>query len=171
MSAVVPLRMIIFQCLFLLMAVALEGYVLQRRLAITPRKSIEYAASVNLLSTLVGWLAFFSAEANLPLNIRLQFMNFVFFNQLSGGMASWLIPSGFVTFFVSFFLKLQGLVLLQRLLEVPQQDSERLPRFPGLDRRQPTRVGVSKEAVAVLFANSLSYSSIALILFTRFLIQ
>lgn len=171
MSAVVPLRMIVFQTLFLLIAIATEGYVLRRQLEIAPRPSIEYAASINLLTTLIGWLIFFVAEENLPEMIRIQLINYVFFNQLSSGMASWLIPAGFVTFFLSFFIKLQGLFLLQLLLDAPRAKPETAPidRFPVLSRSAPP--STSKEAAAVLFANSLSYSAISLVLFTRFLTQ
>jgi hypothetical protein len=159
--------MIAFQCLFLLVAIAIEGYVLQRRLQIVPRTSIEFAASVNLLSVLVGWLVFFGVEPVLPSTIQLQLINFILFSQWAPGMANWIVPAGFVTFFISFFIKLQGLSQLRLLLYGPKDPpavSEGIGRFRTV-RGQHVSSG---EAATVLLANSLSHSAISLILLIRF---
>jgi hypothetical protein len=165
-SSVVPLRMVAFQTLFLLMAIAIEGYVLRRRLTLTPRASIEYAATVNLLSTLIGWLVFFGFQPLFPANLKLQLMGYIFYDQWSGDLASLVIPAGIVTFFVSFFVKLQGFIQLQSLRQErkPSTDSEQAPLFANLKRGQPE---IARQASAVLLANSLSYSAISLVLLLR----
>jgi hypothetical protein len=170
MSSVAPLRMIAFQCLFLLIAIAIEGYILRRELAIAPRPSIEYAASVNLLSTLVGWLVFFGIEPLIPLPLRVQLLNCIFFDQWSSSMASWIIPAGFVTFFVSFFIKLQGLTQLQALLQYPQPKPAEPEKTSKIFTSNRPRQG-SKQASAILLANSLSYSAISFVLLFRLLAQ
>jgi hypothetical protein len=171
-SSVVPLRMIAFQCLFLLVAIAIEGYILQRRLQIVPRTSIEFAASVNLLSVLVGWLVFFGVEPVLPPPIQLQLISFILFGQWAPGMANWIVPAGFVTFFISFFIKLQGLSQLRLLLYGPK-DPPAVSEGVGRFRTARDQIGggqpvLSGEAATVLLANSLSHSAISLILLIRF---
>ena len=61
-AAVLPLRAIVFQCLLLLVAIALEAKVLRRQLQLGYQPSIRYAASLNLLTVVLGWMAFFSVE-------------------------------------------------------------------------------------------------------------
>lgn len=54
---VLPLRAVVLQCLLLSVTVAIESYVLYRLMRttdnqrLTPRQSIQYATSINLLST------------------------------------------------------------------------------------------------------------------------
>ncbi len=167
MPSVVPLRMIVFQAMFILIAIAIESYIFRRQFQVPPRTSIEYATTIELLSVLVGWLVFFIAEPLLPQAVRLQLMNYVFFNQWARGMESWVIPTGIVTFFLSFFIKLQGLIQLKALREEPRDDSlepRGVPNFASL--RRPTRT-TSRLAAIVLLANSVSYGVISLVLLLR----
>ena len=53
-SSVFPFRMMLFQAMLLVVAIAVETPVLQRSLQISPNLSVQYAAITNLLSTLSG---------------------------------------------------------------------------------------------------------------------
>ena len=75
---VLPLQTYLFQALFLLVAIALEASVLQRRLYLTRRTSVEYAISINLLTTVIGWLAFFLVQNLLPQPIKDQIISYIF---------------------------------------------------------------------------------------------
>lgn len=164
---VVPLRTVVFQALFILIAIAIESYIFRRQLQVSPRTSIEYAATIILFSVLLGWLLFFLIEPLLPQLIQLQLLNYIFFNQWSQGMESWAVPTAIVTFFLSFFLKLQGLIVLKRLREEPRDDAiepRQTPTFATLKRPKATG---TRLAAIVLLANLVSYSAISLMLLLR----
>ncbi|NJR39502.1 MAG: hypothetical protein HC781_12655 [Leptolyngbyaceae cyanobacterium CSU_1_4] len=82
---VVPLRAIAFQIVFLLMAIAIEATVLHKQLNIPPKQSIQFAASINLLTTVAGWLVTFlllgtslSLPTPLLTELKIALMNFIF---------------------------------------------------------------------------------------------
>lgn len=164
---VVPLRMIVFQAMFILIAIAIESYIFRRQLQVPPRTSIEYAATIILFSVLVGWLLFFFTEPLLPQLIRLQLLSYIFFNQWSQGMESWAVPTAIVTFFLSFFLKLQGLILLKRLREEPREDAIEPVTRPSFATLKRPRATGTRLAAIVLLANAASYGAISLVLLLR----
>ena len=181
---VLPLRAIVLQCLLLSVSIAIEAVVLFRllklpdRQSISPKQSVQYAASIDLLSTVLGWFAIFSflnLGTELPLGwtreIETALLNFLFFNQFSNQSISFLIVGGFLTFFASFVVKQVGLWGLRWLLqsEFPQiakeeeSDNRSLPS--GIrDFRQDPRDESQLNIGAVLFANAWSYSAILAIL-------
>ena len=98
-SLVLPLRAILFQLLFLLVAIAVEAIVFKERLNLTRRISLEYSASINLLSTVIGWLFFFTLEPALPLAWKGPLISYVLFNARSANTNTLLIMLGLFTFF------------------------------------------------------------------------
>ena len=87
---VLPFRAIVLQCLLLTVAIAIESTILARtapnRQPLTPRQSIQYAATMNLLSTVLGWFtlfALFDLEELLPFDqtqdLQMAVLNFMFF--------------------------------------------------------------------------------------------
>lgn len=172
---VLPLRAIAFQLLFLLMAIAIEGTVLQRQLSLVPRFAMQYAAILNLLTLVLGWFIFFAVEVLLPVPIRSQLLAFIFFNRWTEDTALWGILAGFLTFFVSFLVKTFAFNQLQ-FATLSEKEREALRRAGGVSRRpkfgqkqirQDTTL--SEQANAVLIANALSYTAILLVLLVRFL--
>lgn len=122
--SVLPLRAIVYQSLFLFVAIAIEAWVLRRFLKTDPRQSVQYAASINLLCTIVGWLAFFlfyAFTSTLPPGATTRFdinlIDFIFFDRWSSETATSLILISFIMFFASFAIKQGGLTGLQWLLK------------------------------------------------------
>jgi hypothetical protein len=184
---VLPFRAIVLQCLLLTVAIAIESTLLGRaefnRQSLTPRQSIQYATTINLLSTVLGWFtlfALFDLEALLPVDwtqaLQTGVLNFIFFTQLSNESLSFMIVLAFITFFVSFAVKLVTLWGLKWLVqsEFPQALSESevdpakgklnamglrdLRKYP----RQPSSSYV--DITTVLIANAWSYTAILMIL-------
>lgn len=119
---VLPLRAIVFQILFLLIAIAIEALVLHRRLLIARRKSVEYAAFMNLLSAILGWIVFFFITARLPRELKAQLLNYIFYdNFLTLSRYSkplpWMILMSFATFLATFVIKNKTLEVFQIFLE------------------------------------------------------
>lgn len=176
---VFPLRTILFQLLFLLVAIALEARVLHQRLRISRKTSVEYATSINLLAAVTGWLCFFVAQSLLPQPLRTQIISYIFFDRLPTSQVqsfNLMIPlTGIGIFFFAFIIKLKGLELLQALIQ-SSQEKQRLDQpdpqgQPALADRLNRAISHTdtNQATAVLLANAYSHSAILLLLFLRFL--
>jgi hypothetical protein len=184
---VLPFRAIVLQSLLLLVVIAIESAVLfrqmktQGRQQITPKQSVQYAASMNLLSTVLGWFtifAVFDLENLLPADwtqaTQTAVLNFILFNRLSDQSLSFLIVLAFITFFASFAIKQVTLWGLKWLLqsEFPQvapdidTDPERakLVAVAIRDLRTDPRNDNNLNISTVLIANAWSYSAILIIL-------
>lgn len=179
MFEVLPLRAIVFQCLFLLIAIALEAFVFYRTLSLDYKTSMQYAISVNLLSTFIGWLCFFVGQPLLPITWRVQLISFIFFEHFYAdpmllNVAPVLVFLTLAMFLGTFLIKLKGLDFLDFLLEKnPKPEAaieERSTRFRG---RQGQLVGfrANSKIYAVLVANASSFSAILLLLFFRLVEQ
>lgn len=179
-DAVLPLQTVLFQFLFLLVAIALESRVLYRRLRLNRRASIEYATSINLLAASIGWIAFFIVQDWIPLQLKDQLISYIFFDRLLGSQPESLVvvitATGIVIFIGAFLVKLQGLELLEALREDKSKGSD--PSESMAKRRHPSlsdRLGQlvtptqGNHATTILLANAYSYSAILLLLFLRFL--
>lgn len=119
---VLPLRAIVFQILFLLIAIAIEALVLQRRLQIARRKSVEYAAFMNLLSAILGWIVFFFLTSRLPRELKAQLLSYIFYGNFLtlspfSNPMPWVILMSFATFMATFVIKNKTLEVFQIFLE------------------------------------------------------
>ena len=169
-SIVLPLRAILFQLLFLFLAIAIESVVLQERLKLSRRISLEYSASINLLSTAVGWLFFFTLEPALPLAWKGPLISYVLFNARSTNTNTLLIMIGLFTFFGTFVVELQGLELLQVLLQRNKKEevvTQKAYRARDKVQRRQLNLAATTRATTILLANACSYSVILLILLAR----
>ncbi|MFE1746238.1 filament integrity protein FraC [Coleofasciculus sp. H7-2] len=173
LANVFPLQGILFQFLFLLVAIAIESFILYRELNFSRKKSIDYAISINLFSTILGWVVFFYVHPWLPRSLKSQLISYIFFDRFfsfaqSPNIVTELILSGFVAFFATFVVKLKGLELLQILLELPtyverkKQDKSN-PRYFRLLAFKSDRLLTN----TIFQANIYSFGVISIILFIR----
>lgn len=174
--SVLPLRAYAFQILFLLMAIAVEAYILRRELKLLPRQALQYAAALNFFTVGLGWFVFVNVQGILPPELQREVLNFVFFGRWSSELVFWLIVVGFAAFFLSFFLKVFAFNQLQFLLMTPQEWANREEKFKqrhqlGGKRPRQSLSGNSAQASAILTANAISYTAITLVLLLRFLID
>lgn len=181
---VLPARAIAFQILFLLVAIALEAIVLYRRLPYGYKVSVQYATTINLLSTLVGWVIFFNLQQVLPEDLRVQLISFFFFerffaNSWIGSMAPMIVTTALGIFLGVIVTEYQGLTVLETVLETrkPQEGNEAaiLRSRERYKFRRLEEGGIlfkkNDRAYTILVANSLSFSAILLILLFRWLDQ
>ncbi|MEQ8962449.1 MAG: hypothetical protein RLP02_31750 [Coleofasciculus sp. C2-GNP5-27] len=178
-TIVLPLQLILFQILFLLVAIALEARVLHRRLNLTRKTSVQYATSLNLWSVVLGWLTFFVLESLLPQLLRIQIVNFILFDHPIGIQLDTpnpqLISIGIMIFFFSFTIKIIGLEIINKWIhDQPEQfkmSSDVSNKRPSLFNQPKRKITKPKPnpAFAVLLANAYSYSAILLILILRFM--
>jgi hypothetical protein len=173
---VFPLKMIAFQSLLMLVAIAVEAYVLRKELKLLPKQSIDYATTINFLSVVVGWIAFFNFQAFVSDELRIKLINCIFFDRWQQDILWAIILAAVVTFFLSFFVKLVGLSQLRIFLgdkkaRADEDENPKTLKFGTSRRATHSGLRVSGEGNAVLKANALSYSAISLILLIRFLMQ
>ncbi|WOD40020.1 filament integrity protein FraC [Nodosilinea sp. E11] len=174
---IMPLRAIAFQSLLLMMAIVLEAMVLRQQLRLGYRTSMQYSATLNLLATSLGWIVFLALEALLPLSLRSQVISYVLFNRFYPNGWQDVLPVVVVVvaiaaFFATYWIKLQGLIWLLRLLgQAPPEntpeviESNRTQRYERARRAQiEGQRGHSPRALAVLEANAVSFTAILVVL-------
>jgi len=178
---VLPLRAVVFQFLFLLMAIAIEAVVFYRILNLDYKTSMQYSATVNLLSTVLGWLIFFNVQALLPEALRSQLISYIFFERFFAmwtvSVAPILVVLSLAMFLGTFLVKLKGLEFLEKILEKTEKEKEGEVKpdiKPGRFRsRKNQAVGfkVNSRPYAVLLANACSFSAILFLLVVRLVEQ
>lgn len=174
-----PLRAIAFQSVLLMVAIGLEAILLRQRLRLGYQTSIQYAATLNLLATSLGWVAFLTLEALLPPPLRSQIISFVMFNRFYPN--EWLnrlpvltVVAAMVVFFATYWVKLQGLTWLMLILgrapaitAAPTPEAKnRRQRYEQARRGKAvdSQRGHPSRTLAVLEANALSFSAILILL-------
>jgi len=174
-SDVVPFKAIAFQTLYLLVAIAIEGFILFRYLDINHKTAMRYAATINLLATFVGWIVFFITEAFSPPLFESEIISFVFFERFlfasaSASLSPFVIFVSFLMFIGTFITKWLGLRLLEFVLgKAPQKEdgiAEQVSGFRILGRRV-RGVQFDNQANAVFVANAASFTAILLLIFLR----
>ncbi|MFQ4138945.1 filament integrity protein FraC [Nodosilinea sp. PGN35] len=174
---ILPLRAIAVQSMLLMVATVLEAMVLRQQLQLGYRPSMQYAATLNLLATSLGWVAFLAIEAVLPLSLRSQVISYVMFNRFYTNTWHDVLPVVVVVvaiaaFFVTYWIKLQGLLwLLQLLGQKPVEttpeaiEENRRQRYERARRAQlEGQRGTSPRALAMLQANAVSFTAILVLL-------
>ncbi|MEO0541533.1 MAG: filament integrity protein FraC [Cyanobacteria bacterium P01_A01_bin.105] len=175
---VFPLKAVAFQVMFLLIAIAIEGNVLRQRLRLGYQTSIQYATTINLMSTVVGWFSFLAIERFVDVGTRAQIISYIMFDRLiTNGLwprMEWMIlTAGLTAFFVALVVKLKGLELLMRMTgrwSMPEK-AEDLARADKYDRAR-TGSNLYQRASnhitsAVLQANALSFTAVLILLVLR----
>ncbi|MBE9079561.1 hypothetical protein IQ241_20050 [Romeria aff. gracilis LEGE 07310] len=178
LEPIFPLKAIVFQGLFLLVAIALEAGLLRQRLYLGFKDSVQYATVINLAATVVGWFAFLLLEPLAPPALEAQIISYVLFDRLT--FNSWttrvgaiVLISGLTAFFVTLLIKLKGLELMMRTAgtwTIPNQP-ERLSRIQRYARARSGNTdqqqAMGRFSNAVLQANALSFSALLLLLLLR----
>ena len=182
---ILPLRMIAFQILFLLVAIAVESNILRQRLRFGFKTSVQYTLTTNLAAIVVGWVAFLVVEPLSPLEIKSQLISYILFDRLSlnnwsAQIGATICAIGLAAFLVTFFVKLKGLELMMRADGVWKLDEEdkRPAKRASRDERyararqgkSETQQALSEFMDAVIQANAASFSAISLLMLLRYLV-
>ena len=182
---ILPLRMIAFQVLFLLVAIAIESSILRQRLRFGFKTSVQYTLAINLAAVAIGWIVFLVVEPLTPTEIRSQIISYILFDRLS--LSSWnaqigatICAVGLSSFLVTFFIKLKGLELIMRsdgsweIEDETKRPGRRISRDERYARarqgKSETQQALSEFMDAVIRANAASFSAISLLLLLRALL-
>ncbi|MBE9211707.1 filament integrity protein fraC [Plectonema cf. radiosum LEGE 06105] len=168
-----PFGLIIFDFLFLLVAIPIEAYILNKRLKFDKRTSAFYAISINVFSNAIGWIVFFLIEPSTFFrNYKLGLLNFLLYNRLEDNIYGNIILAAFITFFGTLMVKFGLLRLLIIALSEPDdKKAEPEPEDSILLWRKTRRGRKALQSTSLLtttlIANSLSYSAITLVILFR----
>ncbi len=165
---ILPVGVILFEFLFLLTAIPIEAYVLNRRLKFDKKTSMFYAISINLFSSTVGWIIFFLIEPILPIGLKSELISYIFFHNFRAeSTRGVLILTAFIIFFLTFFMKFFFLrFFVISLKEDVLKVYEKTPENNRLKWRRTSiaRLQSTNLVTTILIANSLSYSAISMII-------
>ena len=166
-----PIGGILFDFLFVLIAIPIEAYVLHNRLKFDKKTSIFYAISMNLFSSVIGWVIFFIAEPMLPIHLKSELISYMFFNNFkSANTQSLIILTACIIFFATFIMKFLILRVLLLSLTEPVAKKEEEPQTSQRRRWRSfstAKLQNTNLVMTTLIANSLSFSAITIILFFR----
>ncbi|MDZ8139888.1 MAG: filament integrity protein fraC [Nostoc sp. DedQUE04] len=166
-----PIGGFLFDFLFVLIAIPIEAYVLHSRLKFDKKTSTFYAISINLFSSVIGWFIFFVSEPMLPIQVKSELINYMFFNNFkSANTQPLIILTACIIFFTTFLMKFFILrVLLFSLNESFAPNEEEPKTSQRLQRRRFTTLNFQNTnlVTTILIANSLSYTAITIILLFR----
>ncbi len=173
---VFPFGLILFDCLFLLVAIPVEAYILHKRLKFDKRTSTFYAISMNIFSNAIGWIIFFLVEpTDFFNNYKGQVINFLLYNRINGDIYSGIVLSAFITFFGTLMVKFALLRLFILALSEPGKKKAEPENSILLGRKSRRGYRRALQGTSLftttLIANSLSYSAITLIVFFRIFAQ
>jgi len=167
---ILPIGAIFFEILFLLTAIPVEAYVLHKWLKFDKRTSIFYAIALNVFSSVIGWVVFFIIEPILPIPIKAELINYVFFNKLKDpSISTMIVLLSFAIFIATFLAKF----LLMKILIIFMNESEKTPQSEITSSQQRAsymniiKLQNTNLITAILIANSLSYSFITFIILIR----
>lgn len=154
--------------------IAIEAVVLRRRLQFSPRQSVEFSMTLNLLSLVVGWLVFFTGLTLLPggnafANMERSMIVILFSNGQLPNAFTWVVLAGFGTFVITVLIEMIGFIQLQTFRgereQIEERYGQRKPRFPTAYKHQKEEEPERKPLSAILVANAASYSLMLVVLF------
>lgn len=179
---ILPLKAIVFQLLFLMVAVTIEAGILRQRLRLGFKTSVQYATVVNLAAVVAGWITFLVVEPLSPSNIKSQIISYILFDRLlingwTAEIGAAILVAGLIAFFATFYIKLEGIKLFLKSDDawVIPKDPEKLSRqerYENARRNQSdTQETISNFTDSVILANATSFTAILILLLLRAVAQ
>ena len=156
-SDVLPLRAILFQGLFILVAIATESPFYRYFFQKSWQKSVEVSSALNLFAYVFGWLIIFNAIDDLNLPLKQDLIKGIFFNQVTLSLRSWLVFVSTILFFALWVAKIGALICLEMIrefsLDAPTKHLEKMETATN-----------SRKVLWLLGAHAVSYSLILFIM-------
>lgn len=174
-ESVVPIPTFLWQVLLLLVAIALESRMLHNKLGISRKSSVQYATSMNLIVTVLGWWALFVINFVLAQEFKNQIISYICFGHILDNQISnfnLIIGStGMFILFGAFLIKLKVLQLQEAFLKSSKTQTESNGRAGLTYRLNQAIIHTDVNRATVVFtANAYSSISVLLLLFISFLI-
>lgn len=169
-----PSGVILFDFLFLLVAIPIEAFILNRRLKFDKRTSAFYAISMNVFSNAIGWMIFFAIEPTVFFEgYKPQVINYLLYNRLTDQVYGGIVLGAFITFFATLMVKFGLLKILIISLSNPGDKKKEEEASASLGRKSLRGYRKTLQSASLftttLIANSLSYTAISLVVLFRWI--
>lgn len=171
---ILPIPIILLQCLCLLISIAIEAVIFQKKLNLSRKKSVQISIIINLFSDVIIWFFIFSIYGLAPQTTRPYIMSYVFFTnfyKIDRPFEFYGLSLGILVmvFILICLVEYKGLDLIKFIFEI--HSSSHLQNNPSLFTRfnQALVQSNSKQATIIILANFFSNSIILLIILLNFL--
>jgi hypothetical protein len=165
---ILPIGAIFFGILFLLTTIPIEALVFNKWLKFDKRTSIFYAISINVFSSVIGWIVFFMVEPMLPIGIKSELINYIFFNKIKDpNISSLIIFLSFTIFISTFLVKFLLMKLLIIFMDEAGQKAEITSSQERYFYMSLAKLQTTNLITSTLIANALSYTAITVIILIR----
>jgi hypothetical protein len=167
---ILPIGAIFFETLFLLTTIPIEASVFHKWLKFDKKTSIFYAISINVFSSVIGWIIFFMIEPMLPIPVKAELINYVFFNKLKDpNISTMIVLLSFTIFIATFLVKF---LLLKLLIIFMNEEWKKAETEIISSQQRATYMNIAKLQntnliTTTLIANAISYSAITVIILIR----
>lgn len=177
MPLILPLPTAVFQILFAIVSIAIQATTYQRRANMGERRSVEYAAAIELGAMSLGWIAFFVGYDFLPRDIQLDLQRLILRGIWSPDLNNWVLVILPIAFLLGFEVKAifaQVLDLFLRYPTLTEDDSDPAPAPDSgvslfksqmtvfFDRYQRLQSDFEKEAIFIGHAFSSAFGALIL---------
>lgn len=123
----IGIRTILTRFCRLLIVITLESWLLSGYLNLSPRKSVEYAAAINLLAEIVGIMSFFIIKGVIPDFVQKDFIVYLLVGE-TPQLSLTLLLITMVYFLLYLAIKVNGFALYKFLCEIPPQQDKPDPK-------------------------------------------
>ncbi|MEM8638852.1 MAG: filament integrity protein FraC [Cyanobacteria bacterium P01_G01_bin.54] len=169
----IPAPIVIFQLLSLLLGTAIEAFIFSRRLHFSPKISVQYALTLNLISTTSIWLFGLVLQALLPQQFKLYIIGYVFFGTVYNFEQVWVVQTTSLLILLSLafwflcLVEFKGIDILEAILL--DLDGEAASELTLGQRIYEALLENNQERLSTIFiANLFSNSMILLIVLVMF---
>lgn len=121
------IRTILTRFCRLLIVITIESWLLSGYLNFSPRKSVEYAAAINLLAEIIGIMSFFIIKAVIPGLVQKDFIVYLMVGETPQFSLTLLVIT-MVYFLFYLAIKMNGFALYKFLCEIPPQKDKPDPQ-------------------------------------------
>ncbi len=115
LASIIPLKLLFWQSLFLLIQITIESSFFYYFFNLSRKASLEYSISMNLFSSVMGWIIFLLFVPLAEPIFQIQIMNFIIFNRLSPKFIFLITIIIFLQFILSLILKIIMFIFLEKL--------------------------------------------------------
>jgi hypothetical protein len=146
MPLILPLPTVIFQILFLFIAIASEAVIFNRLAGMNQRRRVEYAAAMELLVLCMGWACFFTAYELFPPAIQNDLQALILQGVWSSELNNWLLIVVPIVFFLIFELKSIAVQFLDLILKYPAPGADLgIPEEPETEATPTLTITMRKQ--------------------------
>ncbi|MGL6139086.1 MAG: filament integrity protein FraC [Planktothrix sp.] len=162
------LRVILLRVIRFLISITIESWIFKKSFNLSPKLSVQYTMTLNLLASACEWIIFLNAELIFPAEARNELISYLLFQKVE--------TTSFIVFLLTAFnfalLLLIKWIGLETLEFLSSGDMYKISHFFSENPEKKIKISEQyKEFRVVLVAHTLSYSLFLVLVFTLFIFK